>query len=154
MKTRKQNHNALIRARAQSAIEDLYHNATVTYPRDLRGRTDDYFQDWFNSAAEQEIDYLQHGGRTLAPDTLYSERGRAKVDPAELSIPACVALIRIVESFNRIVGAWCKGVPELWREHCDYEDSETLAAKRKASAQKARETRERNAWACRGMVTS
>ncbi len=250
MDTRKQNHNALIRARAQSAIEDLYHNATVTYPRDLHGRSDDYFQEWFNDAAEQEVDYLQHGGayghnyratlaapcnagkfkseaaqqyyirkgmramhaeredcgaltgwrvlemaagnvtlrrrltktfgarpltrnnarweqiseygklyqwgrggRTLAPDQLYTDRGRTKIDIAELSAPALVELIQIVESFNHYVSAWCKDVPEEWREHCDYEDTEDRAAKRKAAAKKARETRERNAWACRGMVT-
>ena len=253
METRKQKHQALIRARAQSAVEDLYHNATVTYPHDLRGRSDDYFQSWFNAAAESEIDYLQsggatpgdyratlaapcnagkykseaardyyirkgmramraerndcgaltgwralelaagntalarrlkktygarpltrydarwerisdygklytygRGGRTLAPDGLWRQDGRGhgrKVDPAELSILGCVDLIRIVESFNAYVAAWCEDVPELWREHCNYEDAENLAAKRKISAQKAHETRERNYWACRDVVT-
>ena len=39
METRKQKHHALIRDRAAEALADLYHNATVTYPRDLRGRS-------------------------------------------------------------------------------------------------------------------
>ena len=96
------------------------------------------------------------GSRTLAPDGLWREDGRGhgcKAGPAEMSIPACVNLVRIVESFNAYVQSWCEGVPALWAEHCDNEDTEALAAKHKASAQKARETRERNAWACRGMVT-
>jgi len=253
MKTRKQTHNALIRDRAQTALGRLYHNATVTYPRDLRGRSDEYFESWFGDQAHFEIDYLQDGGaygnnyratlahsanagnlksekarayyiargmramrnerndcgaltgwralelaagnntlrrrlteafgarpltrnnalweyisdygtlytygrgsRTLAPDGLWREDGRGhgcKAGPAEMSIPACVNLVRIVESFNAYVQSWCEGVPALWAEHCDNEDTEALAAKHKASAQKARETRERNAWACRGMVT-
>lgn len=260
METRKQKHHALIRDRAAEALADLYHNATVTYPRDLRGRSDDYFQSWFESAGKFEVDYLQsggangpnpratfsapcnagkyhserarayyvaksmramraeredcgaltgwralelvvrkaqgksqsalwhrwfqsyftmpkrsetkrhnarweyiseygklyqygRGGRTLAPDQLYSDHGHAKVDPAELSISACVDLIRIVESFNAYVGAWCKSVPEQWHEHCETEDAEARAAKRAAAQHKARETRERNYWACRDVVT-
>lgn len=253
MSARKQAHNALIRARAESALADLYHNATVTYPRDLYGRTDDYFQLWFEGIVCFEIEYLQDGGaygnnyhatlaavcnagkyksecarqyyiakgvrsmhaeredcgaligwhiielaagnitlrrqltrtygarplqrsnsrwecisdygtlyqygrsgRTLAPDGLWREDGcghGCKVDVVELSILACVDLIRIVESFNEYVRDWCKGVPDIWREHCEAEDQEARAEKRAASQRKARETRERNSWACRGVVT-
>lgn len=58
----KPKHKALVRARSARAIADLYHNATPTYPRETYGRSDDYFQSWFNSTAEFEIEYLADVG--------------------------------------------------------------------------------------------
>ena len=60
------------------------------------------------------------GGRTLAPADLIT--GNRSPNPREdycdeMSIPATIELIRIVESFNRFVAAWCKGVPAMWAEH-------------------------------------
>jgi len=255
MDKRKQSQHAAIRARAAAAVAGLYHNATVNYPREFYGWTDDYFESWFQDQAQSEIEYIAdgggtpgdyraclaapcnggklktpaarayyiakgmrardaerddcgmltgwrvlelacggpaadrisesikpskrngfwkparnnalweriteygklytygRGGRTLAPDGLYDDR-RQKFDADETSIPACADLIRIVESFNAHVRAWCHGVPEMWREHCEYEAAEALAEKRARSARKAAETRERNIWACRGMVTA
>lgn len=60
----KSEHKALVRARAERAIENLYHNATPTYPRELYGRSEDYAQAWFESAAEFEIKYMADGGST------------------------------------------------------------------------------------------
>lgn len=262
---RKSDKHKAIRARAESALEDLYHNATVNYPRDFYGRGDDYFQSWFGGAAQFEVEYLAdggaygsnyratlaapcnagkyqseaarryyvshgmrkmqekrndcgaltgwrvmelavrkaqeksqsalwhkwfksygtiprradttrnnsqweriteygklyqwgRGGRTLAPVDLVRQGGGSSfsiaTDVSEKSISDCIELIRIVESFNRCVESWCKSVPELWREHCEAEDAEKLAAKRRQAARKAKETRERNYWACRGVMTA
>jgi hypothetical protein len=84
----KTEHKELLRERARDALRALYHNATPDFPRDLRGRTEDYAQAWFDDAAEQEIDYLRGGGaygrdyrKTLAADCnagrYKSERARA-----------------------------------------------------------------------------
>lgn len=58
--TKAQRH-AAIRARAARAIAALYHNATPNYPR-----LDDFeakrFEEWFDDAARQEIDYMNEGG--------------------------------------------------------------------------------------------
>lgn len=244
---------ALLYARAERALTDLYHNATITYPRDLYGRSDDYFQSWIDDAAQFEIEYIAgggstpgdyratlahpanagkyksaaarayyirkglrdrnaerfdcgiltgwrvlelaagnarlvkimrgypgatrnnalwericefgklyqwgRGGRTLAPKYLVKQHGGSsfsiKDDYAEEMNPAaCVDLIGVLESFNRYVGAWCTGVPWMWREHCETEDAEEKAAKVRASVRKAKETRERNYWAARDMVTA
>jgi len=61
------------------------------------------------------------GGRTLAPDNLIRQRGGGSFSIKEdycddMPIGAVVDLIRIVESFNRAVNAWCDSVPELWKE--------------------------------------
>lgn len=104
---------------------------------------------------EEYGDLYQYGrgGRTLAPDGLYSDRRGGKWYPAEHSIADCVELIRIVESFNRYVARWCADVPELWREHCADEDAQALAEKRAAAARKAKETRERRYWEARDVCT-
>ena len=98
------------------------------------------------------------GGRTLAPSDLIQTRGGSgfsiKEDAfAEFSAARLVDAIRILESFNAFVGAWCKGVPDMWREHCEEEDAAELSAKRAASARKGKETRERNYWAARDVAT-
>lgn len=53
--------HAAIRARAARAVAALYHNATPTYPR-LDDAEAERFNDWFEDAARQEIDYIQSGG--------------------------------------------------------------------------------------------
>lgn len=97
------------------------------------------------------------GGRTLAPDGLINSRGcgfSIREDYADEMQPAAlVEFIRDIESFNRYVLAWCKAVPSMWREHCADVDAEELAEKRATAARKAKETRERNYWACRDVVT-
>lgn len=242
-------------ARAERALQDLYHNATPDYPRELYGRSEDYFQSWFDDAAQFEIEYMAdggayggnyratlahpanagrykserarnyyvakglrdrdaeradcgaltgwrvmelaagnaklkrklakiygkaplerndsmwecitdygklyrwgRGGRTLAPKDLINTYGGGafsiKEDYAADMAPAAVVdLIRVVESFNRHVGAWCADVPNMWREHCEAEDAEEKAQKQRAAARKARETRERNYWAARDTAT-
>lgn len=204
-----------IRARAREALRDLYHNATITWPRELYGRSEDYAQDWIYQSAQWETEYIAaggayggnyratlaapcnagryssqaardyyvrkgmramraerskyaawesitdygklyqwgRGGRTLAPDGLYSDRRGCPWDAAEHSIGDCVELIRVVESFNRYVQQWCAGVPEMWREHCAEEDAQILADKRAAAARKAKETRERRYWEARDVAT-
>lgn len=99
------------------------------------------------------------GGRTLAPNDLIAQRGGSsfsiREDYADEMQPAAlVDFIRVIESFNRYVGDWCKGVPEMWREHCAEQDAEARAEKARIAAAKAKETRERNYWAFRGMVTA
>ena len=47
-----------VRARARSAILDLYHNATVNHPY----TEDESYWDWFQDAASFEIEYIQEGG--------------------------------------------------------------------------------------------
>ena len=210
----------LLRARAERALQNLYHNATPTYPRELYGCTDDYFTSWFGDVAQWEIEYIAdggaygknyratlaascnagrykserarefyirkgmramreeqsahaweriseygklytwgRGGRTLAPDRLIKQRGGSSfsINEAyadELTAADTVELIRVVESFNRYVESWCNGLPEQWREHCADEDAQALAEKRAASVRKAKETRERNYWAARDVITT
>lgn len=94
------------------------------------------------------------GGRTLAPSDLVSDRGNPREDYADkMAIAECVRLLRIVESFNRYVTSWCDSVPEMWREHCEEEDATELAEKRKRASAKGKETRERNYWHSRDVVT-
>ena len=210
----KQQRHETIRERAENAVRDLYHNATLPwFGGEYYGRTEDYAQAWLESACEFEIDYLRdggaygknyratlaapcnagkykserarayyiakgmrayrldvqgweriteygklyqygRGGRTLAPADLWNDRGNnPKFDAAEHSIGYCVELIQIVESFNAYVAAWCAGVPEMWREHCAEEDAEELRQKRQSAARKAKETRERNYWNARDVMT-
>ena len=245
----KQTRHEAIRERARAALRDMYHNATVNYPR-LDDADAQRFEGWFEGARESELDYLQsggaygdnyrktlaapcnagkyasvaarqfyitngmrkmreerndcgiltgwrvielaagnknaakimagypgakrnnslweriteygtlyqygRGGRTLAPDGLMTRRESGpNEDYADgLNIASCVLLIRILESFNRYVGAWCESVPEQWAE-CE---AERIAEERREEyarrARKAKETRERNLWACRGLVTT
>lgn len=61
MDKRKHQHHAAIRARAERALGDLYHNATPHYPS-LDDDESERFQSWFEDAAGFEIDYLRSGG--------------------------------------------------------------------------------------------
>lgn len=64
------------------------------------------------------------GGRTLAPDSLVRERGGSsfalKVHEYEsardYSIATVTDAIRVFESFNDYVRAWCDNVPDMWEE--------------------------------------
>lgn len=187
-----------LRDRALRALQDLYHNATPDYPRDLLGRSEEEAQDWFQSTAEFEIEYIAsggaygtnyratlaapcnagrykserarayyvrkglrardeerakyarwerigefgklyqwgRGGRTLAPDGLIRQRGGStfsiRTDYAEgMPIADVVDLIQVLESFNAHVAAWCASVPEQWREHCEEDDRETRAQRKR-----------------------
>lgn len=98
------------------------------------------------------------GGRTLAPEGLVKQHGGSSFSLredycAEMSIARVVEVLRIVESFNDAVESWCASVPEYWREHCADEDREELSAKRRAAYLKGIETRERNYWNARDVVT-
>lgn len=213
-------HKELLRERAADAIRDLYHNATLNYPRELYGRSEEYAQSWFTDAAECEIEYLRdggaygrnylhtlraecnagryrserarefyvsrkmramreeraryamweyisefgklyqwgRGGRTLAPEHLIRQGGGGSFSmredfAAEFSVEELTRFIQVIESFNRHVTNWCAGVPEQWRDYCREQDAEERAAKRAAAARKAKETRERNYWAARGVQT-
>lgn len=75
------------------------------------------------------------GGRTLAPSDLVNDRGPSfgmrQEAACDMNMESCVELIRIVESFNAHVAAWCKGVPEMFAEYYNEEfggaDVETVA---------------------------
>ena len=246
----RQDQKDAIRARAERAVADLYHNATLPYFPELYGRTEDYAQSWLEDTCRWEIAYLRdggaygknyrktlaadfnagrykserarayyiakgmrayaaeqndcgmltgwrvfelatgnemlrralakhgalrrndamweriteygelyqygRGGRTLAPANLWRSDGRGhgpKFDAAEHSIDYCIELVCIVESFNRYVATWCASVPEQWREHCAEDDAQALADKRQRAAAKAKETRERNYWNARDVLT-
>jgi hypothetical protein len=211
-------HREAIRERARDAIGRLYHNATVTYPRDVPDQYQDYFEGWFGETARWEIEYFQdggaygpdyratlaapcnagklksekarayyirkglrdmnrerdtcarwerigdygtlyqwgRGGRTLAPDDLIYQRGGSafscREDYAdEMPIASCVALIQTVESFNATVHAWCKSVPEIWREHFSEmlrekrRERKTAKREQKTTARKSRATKRANA---------
>lgn len=47
--------------RLESALNNLYHNATPHYPSGMPQELWDNFQDWFNNQAEFEIEYIQDG---------------------------------------------------------------------------------------------
>lgn len=77
------------------------------------------------------------GGRTLAPDDLIKQGGGSsfsiREDYAdELPIRAVIELIRVVESFNAYVAAWCASVPEQWAEIERERISEERAEKKRA----------------------
>ena len=59
---RKARQRELLRARASAAIQDLYHNASVEYPRIDGDFEQGLFNDWFQDAPRAEIDYIQNGG--------------------------------------------------------------------------------------------
>jgi hypothetical protein len=53
----------LVRARAQRAVQNLYHNATpLLWNVNTRGLGDDLAQSWFNEAAHDVIEWLNDGG--------------------------------------------------------------------------------------------
>ena len=63
------------------------------------------------------------GGRTLAPDDLVRQRGgsafciKSRESVAQdLPYAEIVTMVRILESFNAYVAAWCKSVPEQWQD--------------------------------------
>lgn len=210
----------MLRERARDALRDLYHNATLTFPRDLRGRSEDYFQNWLADACQWEVEYIGEGGaygadylktlraecnagrykseqarayyvragmramreerakyaaweevshygplyqwgrggRTLAPADLIRPGGGSSFSIREdyaddLNAAQLTEFVRFLESFNCYVGQWCKGVPAMWDEHCADEDANALRQKRADAARKAKETRERNYWAARGVLT-
>lgn len=113
---------------------------------------------WERATEYGEITQYGRGGRSLAPAQFLQHTGGGGycilIDAAEQMHPGAVTeLIQIIESFNRYVRAWCAGVPEMWREHCQEEDQAAHLAKVRASVHKAKETRERNYWAARDCAT-
>ena len=61
------------------------------------------------------------GGRTLAPEGLIKTGGgssfRIKEEIADdWNTEALTELVLVLESFNKFVDAWCKDVPNLWKE--------------------------------------
>lgn len=76
---------------------------------------------WERISESGELYQYGRGGRTLAPDGLVKTGGGSsfwlREDYArELSYAAAVELVRVLESFNAYVGAWCRSVPEQWAE--------------------------------------
>ncbi len=61
--TKAKRHEA-IRARAESAISDLYHNATLPHFPELCGRSEDYANNWLQGTCAFELEYIQDGGST------------------------------------------------------------------------------------------
>jgi hypothetical protein len=132
-------------ARLETALEDLYHNATPTYPDLESDYEQDLFQSWFEDHARFEIEDLKHddihgrlvrlygpvyqygrGGRTLAPSKLIVDRGAsfrvARPDDLDLSPLEARQLIRMIEAFNRDAAAWCRDVANAWREAIEVND--------------------------------
>lgn len=61
------------------------------------------------------------GGRTLAPEGLIKTGGgssfRIREEIADdWNTEALTELVLVLESFNKFVDAWCKDVPNLWKE--------------------------------------
>lgn len=112
---------------------------------------------WERITEYGELYQYGRGGRTLAPANLWRENGCGHgpmVDYCvDRPISAAVRLIQVVESFNAYVGAWCDSTPEQWREHCADQDREKAYEKKQAAIRKAKETRERQHWACRDVAT-
>ena len=80
------------------------------------------------------------GGRTLAPDDLIRMRGGSSFSINEdagndWSIADVVRLIRVLESFNRVVGEWCHSVPEQWEELERERRAEERAERKRAREQ-------------------
>lgn len=79
------------------------------------------FAPWENIHEYGTLYSYGRGGRTIAPDSLVQMRGGSSFSlreslPDEMSIEACVDLIRTLESFNTYVENWNRNVPELWEE--------------------------------------
>lgn len=98
------------------------------------------------------------GGRTLAPKGLITQHGGSNFSIAEGiaqqgSITSALDLLAVLESFNRYVRDWCRAIPDAWKEHCEFEDAEILAEKRRAFAARMKEARARRYWEARDVVT-
>jgi hypothetical protein len=132
-------------ARLETALEDLYHNATPTYPDLESDYEQDLFQSWFEDHARFAIEDLEHddihghfvrlygqvyqygrGGRTLAPKNLIVNHGAsfrvARPDDLDLSPLEVRQLIRMIEAFNRDVAAWCRDVANAWADAVEAND--------------------------------
>ena len=86
----KQANKELLRRRANEAIYDMYHNATLPWdfmtPPDDLGLSDQYCNDWITDTAQYEIEYIGSGGA-------YGPNYRATLM------------------------ATCGGFPGMWKEH-------------------------------------
>lgn len=58
----KQANKQILLDRLESALTDLYHNATPNYPQTQNEYEASLFDDWFTNAASFEIEYIQDGG--------------------------------------------------------------------------------------------
>lgn len=67
----KQERHAAIRARAERAIQNMYHNATPLYPRDVPEEHWRTFEDWLGYVASCEIQYIQDGGAYAATESRF-----------------------------------------------------------------------------------
>lgn len=108
-----------LRAGAGSVAAHRY--ALAAMRRATRARNEDRGKD---NAWEWITDYGQvfqfgRGGRTLAPRELIIGGITWRVQDEYFNtypISDVVDAIRIIESFNRYVGNWCRAVPSLWAE--------------------------------------
>lgn len=109
-------------------IEKKYENpktgyyARRKYFRDKVRERARYNCQWERISEYGKLYQFGRGGRTLAPENLIHQGGGSSFSmdesaPDEMTISDCIELIVIVESFNRVVQAWCKAVPELWTEY-------------------------------------
>jgi len=78
-------------------------------------------QPWERISEYGKLYQWGRGGRTLAPDGLIKQHGGSSFSCREdyvddRPIRDVVELIRIVESFNAYVKAWCESVPDMWAE--------------------------------------
>lgn len=135
----KQEKRAKLLSKLDSALREVYHNATPTYPVAQNRYEESLFESWFADAGSFEISDMQQeffkdranntlytygrGGRTLAPAFLIYEGGgssfkvhNANTVAESLNNAEVTALIKEIERFNSHVAAWCKSIPEMWKD--------------------------------------
>lgn len=104
-------------AAGNQALARMLRRVYKSAPKDMR-RNDAL---WERITDYGQLYQYGRGGRTLAPDDLVkmgggSAFGVREASARELSYAAAVELVRVLESFNAYVAAWCKSVPEQWAE--------------------------------------
>ena len=62
MKTRKAYQRIRVYMRLETALQDLYHNATPKHPYIESKYEAKVYDDWFGDTAAYEIEYMQSGG--------------------------------------------------------------------------------------------
>jgi hypothetical protein len=139
--------------RLQQAMNDLYHNATPAYFRNVPDSLQEECWQWFQDTAQFELENCDHpiikmfgrlytwgrGGRTLAPEKLIRQGGGGSFsigkaeDYNESSNAWLTEACQCIESFNAYVTAWNskENLTFLWNDHCECNrSSDAIEAKK------------------------
>lgn len=146
---KKSERKAIIIEALDKALDDVYHNATLNYPREWYGSLSDEEWEGVWDAISFEADFALgdltesycytwgRGGRTVAPKEWVKTHGGSSfnvkdAEDFDLSIGAAFALLLRVRNHNKEVTAWCSEEnirAMVWPRIREYREEKKAAAK-------------------------